>query len=121
MKIETFLPWPDKALSPNARVHWRKLAKAKKSAKDIAYYAVVDAGIHGLVTGPVRVHYTFEPPARYRYDDDGLEARMKAARDGIALALGIDDHEFRATREIGEPYPPHGRVKVEIETGAEGR
>lgn len=112
--ITAYLPWPDRTLSPNARVHWAKLAKAKKKARQDAYFAVLATGRPARIVAPVRIHYTFEPPRRYRLDDDGLEARMKAARDGIADALGIDDHEFRATREIGEPYPPHGRVKVEI-------
>ena len=28
------LPWPPKELSPNARQHWSKLAKAKKAYRD---------------------------------------------------------------------------------------
>ena len=45
-----FLPWPDKRLSPNARGHWSTLARAKKVAKQAAYYAALEAGI-GRVDG----------------------------------------------------------------------
>jgi len=31
MSIELTLPWPPTALSPNARQHWAKLARAKKA------------------------------------------------------------------------------------------
>ena len=32
--ITLTLPWPPKELSPNARLHWRVVAKAKKALAD---------------------------------------------------------------------------------------
>lgn len=37
---------------------------------------------------------TFYPPDRRSRDDDNLIASFKAGRDGLALALGIDDKRF---------------------------
>jgi hypothetical protein len=49
---------------------------------------------YGSWRGPVSVQYTFNPRVDRGRDDDNAVARMKAARDGIALALGIDDKHF---------------------------
>lgn len=64
--------------------------------------------------GPIRVEMLFHPPANYRYDVDGLQSRMKAYLDGIALALGVDDVHFRPISSIGEKHPPYGKVVVTI-------
>jgi hypothetical protein len=42
----------------------------------------------------VTVQYTFHPEINRGRDDDNFVARMKSARDGVALALGIDDKHF---------------------------
>lgn len=54
----------------------------------------------------------FYPPDRRHRDDDNLIASFKAGRDGIALALGIDDKRFRCY-----PYVKNqigGMVKVRL-------
>ena len=45
--------------------------------------------------GPVEVTCTFHFRVERARDDDGAISRVKWARDGIALALGIDDTFFR--------------------------
>ncbi|KQM58771.1 hypothetical protein ASE65_10430 [Sphingomonas sp. Leaf16] len=55
----------------------------------------------------------FVPPDHRRRDDDGMIGAFKHGRDGIADALGVDDHSFRPTYEFAEPEKP-GRVVVEI-------
>jgi crossover junction endodeoxyribonuclease RusA len=37
----------------------------------------------------------FYPPDRRARDDDNIIASFKHGRDGVALALGIDDKRFR--------------------------
>lgn len=117
------LPWPSADLSPNARIHRMEHYRAKKAAKNAAWgfttALLKPIGItRGSWTGPIAVHTVFHPPAGYRYDEDGLVSRMKAPWDGIALALGVDDHTFRHTHERAEPFPPLGKVLVTLTPAA---
>jgi len=114
-KAEIFLPWPDKRLSPNARVHWRALAHAKKMARKIAFYTVKEAGIGKIDADSVLVRYSFFPPSQRRYDMDNLIASMKAAGDGIADAIGIDDGAWTLAIAPRGPVERNGMVKVELE------
>ena len=110
---ELILPWPSRDLHPNARVHWAKRAKAAKAAKAGAHMLALEAGWHRMQLPDGRLHLwiDFYPPDRRRRDDDGLLASMKAARDGIADALGIDDARF-----VSHPY-----LKTEVRNGGEVR
>ena len=45
--------------------------------------------------GPIPVRITFYPPDARRRDDDNMIGSFRAARDGIADALGVDDRRFR--------------------------
>lgn len=108
------LPWPDKVLSPNARTHWARKAKATKLARALAGWMVTEA------MGPIKPSWEraklaveFCPPDRRRRDRDNLIASLKAATDGIADAIGIDDARFIVTYSIGEPCKP-GVVRVTI-------
>lgn len=115
MRAEVFLPWPDKKLSPNARVHWAQLAKAKKNAKTTAFYCVKAAGIDRIEAESLSVRYSFFPPSRRAYDLDNLVASMKAAADGIAAAIGIDDSKWNIAISPRGPVEKNGMVKVDIE------
>lgn len=98
------LPWPPKELSPNARAHWRKKAKAAKSYRTTCHIMTKQARIVAP-EGKVHLVLTFCPPDRRRRDDDNCLASMKSGRDGIADALGIDDSRFETTIRMGEPRP----------------
>lgn len=118
--LKITLPWPDKRLSPNARIHWRAKVGPKQSARIRSEWtAVASPGFRearkALVgtDGPIPVTITFYAPDRRRRDDDNMIGSLKAARDGIAAALGVDDHRFRPTYKFGEPAKP-GRVEVEL-------
>lgn len=97
------LPWPDKRLSPNARLHWATKARATKASRNEALWAFWAAGARKLKIGAPKITMTFCPPDRRRRDRDNLIASMKAATDGIADALGIDDSKFETTYRMGEP------------------
>lgn len=114
------LPWPDKRLSPNARLHWRAKVGPKQAAKIKAgwltvaakgYYNVKEA--LGATDGPIPVQMRFYPPDRRHRDDDNMIGSMKQARDAIAEALGVDDRRFRPHYFFETPERP-GRVEVEI-------
>ena len=89
MKIT--LPLPSSKLSPNARTHWRSKSGLTKAARERARLAVLS-----LCPGFIAAGYSmaFFWPDRRRRDDDNAEASCKAYRDGIADALGMDDHKL---------------------------
>jgi crossover junction endodeoxyribonuclease RusA len=125
---QVILQWPHKDLSPNARGHWAKRSRAAKTARSQAFlltrqsmgeqpgaHLAWDAIRSITIDGTLIVRIVFEPPARYRYDIDNLVARMKASLDGIADAVGIDDHRFQLESPvIGDTFKPHGRVCVTL-------
>lgn len=113
------LPWPDKRLSPNARQHWAVLAKVKKQARHDAYIlATVALSLKSkkaiaAIEGHIPIEVRFYPPDKRHRDDDNMVASFKAARDGIADSLGVDDRRFRPVYRFMDPLPP-GRVEIEI-------
>lgn len=119
MKI--VLPWPDRRLSPNARLHFRVVAAVKaKARKDAAYltYDAMPAGVREVRQcfagdGQITYQVTFFPPDKRHRDDDNMIASLKAARDGIADALGVSDRRFKPQYYFEEPCKP-GRVEVRI-------
>jgi crossover junction endodeoxyribonuclease RusA len=112
------LPWPDRRLSPNARLHWSKrpVKQARADGAKAAYEAMggtseARARLARMDLIPLKV--TFYPPDNRHRDEDNMVASLKAARDGIADALGVNDRKFRCLYFIGAAEKP-GRVGVEL-------
>ncbi len=98
--IRIELPWPPSELSPNRRMHWAKLAKAKRLYRDMCHYSVQ----RGLIVpdNDLTLDLLFNPPTKRKYDRDNLVARLKSGIDGIADALKINDVRFvRLSAQIG--------------------
>lgn len=125
------LPWPDRVLSPNARTHWSRKARATKASRNTACLSVLHqtyADDRAKLAGQrLRVDVTFVPRTAARRDLDNLIASMKASHDGIADALGVDDSKFELLARIGKKDQdgPYVTVKVEVcetitETKGEG-
>ncbi len=117
MRLE--LPWPDKGLSPNARLHWAPLANLKAEARKMAAWAAKAAipykdrkWIAGG-DGKIPIKVTFYPPDNRRRDDDNMVASFKAYRDGIADAFGVDDRRFQPHYHFEDAQKP-GRVEVTL-------
>lgn len=112
------LPWPAPPLWPNRQKGrpWTYSYPAKRAQVKATADACVDAGLHRLTVadGPISLVLIACPPTRNRWDGDGLEGALKAARDTIARALGVDDSRFDARVERGETCRD-GAVLVEIE------
>jgi len=107
------LPWMPKELSPNARGHWSKRAKAAKAYRLECFILAKGAGVKAP-EGRVALSIEFVPPDARRRDDDNCLAAFKAGRDGLADALGIDDSRFVTTLWLsGEPVKG-GMVRVTI-------
>lgn len=85
------LPIPSRNLSPNARLHWSKLAKHKKTARREAALACW----HQLGSIKFRAYrLDFYWPNKRRRDKDNAAARCKAYLDGIADCCQQDDSEW---------------------------
>lgn len=105
------MPWPADGLHPNDRVHYQAKARAVRQARQQARLLAARAGVRE--SGCTQVHLVFMPPISRKRDEDGMEAACKSMLDGIADALGIDDHEFKITREVG-PKTRLGAVLVHL-------
>ena len=112
------LPYPHKALWPNGRAHWGAKAAQTKLLRKWAYLATLAAlgGQKYVPDGeriPVRLTVSAKPKGPLP-DKDGCISAAKAAFDGIADALGVNDNLF-------DPQPVHfsGRQSnFTIEVGA---
>lgn len=117
------LPWPPKALSPNARVHHMVKAGAAKAYKhDCAWRTTVSLaatvalarGPYAPSEGPIKLALEFWPPSKRRMDIDNALARFKYGLDGIALALGVDDSRFELSIKFGAAGGKKGTVSVTL-------
>jgi hypothetical protein len=112
------LLWPHPGLSPNSRLHRIAFAGVKRLAKaNASACALADIGLAGRVelrgASALDVTMTFHPPDNRKRDDDNLIASMKAARDGIAATIGVDDGKWRVSYRMAEPVE-HGCVLVAL-------
>jgi crossover junction endodeoxyribonuclease RusA len=116
MKTEVIVPWPDRCLHPNARVHWSKRAKAAKSAREQANLLAKEAGLHRIEWPDGHLHVWIHgwPRDRRRRDCDGLLSSLKPVLDGIADAIGIDDQRFVPHPFISDETrkPPMVRIRI---------
>lgn len=78
----------------NSRDDWRKKARRTKIMRFAAWAHFHSA--RGSVTLPVVVTLTRIAPSA-GLDDDNLRGALKACRDGVADALGVDDRDARVT------------------------
>ena len=115
--IEIVLGWPPSDLSPNARLHWARLAKAKKEYRAICNSVSKEQlKKYKYDSLPERLvlEMTFIPPDRRSYDRDNLVARMKAGIDGLADALRINDKRFNTVISTMDSDYLGGFVRIRI-------
>lgn len=111
------LGWPAPQLSPNSRAHHMEKWRFQKATKDTVYWLTKAALGRGKFEheGEIIVRITAHPPkGKVAPDDDNLTSSTKYHRDGIALALGVDDKCFRPQAiEWAEPVP-NGKLIVSV-------
>ena len=109
------LDWPPRALWPNVKdkAHWRDTAKAKKAAKNSAFWQM--QGQRHAIRDCEHRHLTltFYPPTNRKFDLDNAFAAMKAQLDAVRDLWGVDDCEWTFTLERGEKTKG-GCVLIEI-------
>ena len=125
--IRIIVPWPPRELFPNARVHHMTLHRARKPYRAAAQHLAQEAlRNHGLPGGEatwpgkdrIPITVTVFPPHN-RHDDDNRYAATKAARDGIADGLEVNDRRFKVEFRTGGILRG-GAVVVDVAVGAAG-
>lgn len=106
------MPWPPSGLSPNARLHWAQKSALTKAYRRACWAAALQAGIKTDWDGPIHVWLDYYPPDRRHRDMDNVLAASKAALDGLADALGINDRRFRLHPNILDDI--RGFVKISL-------
>jgi crossover junction endodeoxyribonuclease RusA len=115
---EIILPWPPKELSPNARLHWSKVSKAKKSYRAACAWTAKSQGLTAMEADTLHLSLTFFPPTRRAFDLDNALSRMKSGLDGLADVLGVDDAHWTLT--IAKAGEIGGMVRVRISYESNG-
>ena len=115
--ITITVPLPDKALSPNARCHWRRIAEEKRMARDVANIKARFA--LNLEPAPrwdkARAQVTFYWPDKRRRDADNAMASLKAVVDGIADAgIVANDSGIWPERPVFETDARNPRVVITL-------
>jgi len=72
----------------NVREHWRK--RARRAQEERAVVRMRLAGVRGWPP-PLPVTVTLTRVGPRKLDGDNVQGALKAARDGVADALGVDD------------------------------
>ncbi len=103
MPVEIAYPWPPASLSPNAkrRKHWRTYQPQANSYRRLCWALTCEGASVRTELSKIE-SITFHPPDRRRRDDDSIIGQFKHGRDGIADALGVDDHSFRPAYQFGD-------------------
>lgn len=110
--LKLTLPWPPAELSPNARGHWSRLAKAKKAYRAACAWTAKEQGAKAIEAERLHLSLVFVPPNRRAHDLDNLLARMKSGLDGLADVLGVDDKHWSLS--IARADEIGGMVRVEV-------
>lgn len=111
------LPWPPAALHPHAKGTWWAKARATRQYRRWAHAAALEARVPCWPTAILR--FTYIRPDRRPRDCQNMHGRVKAAIDGIALAMGCDDRLFRChfPAEFAPETVRGGLVVVEVSDG----
>lgn len=114
MNISFQLPWPDKRLNPNQRISRFKIADAKKTDRKAAF--ALSRLAFGVDKHTIKkIDVTFHQPDNRRRDFDNMIAAYKATQDGIADAIGLDDHLWPVSYHRGCKSDQGGHIWVDIE------
>lgn len=115
------LPWPPRELTPNFRKshHWRRYQKPAADYRLLCFHLTRNhlrrEGLAIDPSGLIMTAVTFCPPDHRKRDDDGMIGSFKEGRDGVADALGVDDHKFRPAYIFAEPVKG-GKIVVTVTT-----
>lgn len=101
----------------NRRDHWATKAKRVARQRGVTGMVLLNS-LRGL-RGPVMVLLARVAPLPL--DDDNLRGALKAVRDGVADALGVNDNDPRVTWEYAQRRGKPGEYAVEIQVERRGQ
>lgn len=119
-EFELQLSFPAPELMQNRREgrHWSYAHEAKVAQRQEAYLlarqSITQSGFEARPDARYRVEMVFCPPDNRRRDVSNLHAAMKAALDGIAEAMGVDDSRFTEHQQRMGAMHYSGRVVVKV-------
>jgi Holliday junction resolvase RusA-like endonuclease len=108
------LPWPIAKLSPNKRMHWAALYRAKKAYATSCLWSMKAQGIKPIKADRVHVTIEFLQPDKRHRDMDNCVASFKAGQDAVVNAIGIDDSKWTVTYLPFSRYQQNGLVQLTI-------
>lgn len=97
----------------NRREHWAPRAKRQKVHRTAAFAIVTSR-----LLCPLPIVVTLTRIAPRALDDDNLRGALKATRDGVADAFGVDDRDPRVVWAYGQRRGGTGVYAVEIRVEA---
>jgi crossover junction endodeoxyribonuclease RusA len=114
------LSFPDPALMQNRSTgrHWTYTHGEKTAQRQEAYLltrqAMTAAGFYADAGAAYRIEMEFIPSDKRRRDVSNLHAACKAALDGIAEAMGVDDFQFKDHHQRMGAMQYRARVVVKV-------
>lgn len=115
--MKVTLPFPPKELNPNKRNDRRAIGGIRARYRDECYYLsrqqTAAAKWVPLIT-EVALSVTFVQPDKRLRDVDNMLASAKSALDGFALALGMNDRQFKPIKIDWTRGESPGAVIVEV-------
>jgi hypothetical protein len=122
VSISVHLPLPPKECHPNWTGKLRDRIRAKREAREWAYYAAIEAMGHhaggrqwyAVHWSRVRASAAFTFAVKRTRDDDGLTGSLKNYRDGIATALCGDDSAWTWDGPPTVAIGPHEGVVITV-------
>lgn len=115
MGVVTTLPFRVRSL--NAREHLQVKARRVARERGVTRLAMSAPCAQYRARPPEQLTITLTRVGPRRMDDDNSCGALKAIRDGVADALGIDDGDPRLTWEYRQEKGPFG-VRVELRSSS---
>lgn len=116
--VELSFPAPELMQNRREGHHWRYAHEAKVAQRQEAYLlarqVITQSGFETQPNARYRVEMVFCPPDNRRRDVSNLHAAMKAALDGIAEAMEIDDSAFTEHEQRMSAVHARGCVRVRV-------
>ena len=114
MIFEYDFPWFPQELSPNARANRYAKNETFQWYKQQCFYMAQGATPNASSIHKYAIEVMFYPPCGRKRDLDNCYAAIKAGLDGLAMAIGVDDSQFRpVTLDFGEKEKG-GRINVKV-------
>ena len=107
---------PDSNLSPNKRLHYMELYRAKESAKLDTILLVLSQGKPARPYEKAHITITWVAKDKRRRDMDNLLASMKAYIDGlVAVGLLLDDDAMHVSYTLRYERGTRDNTIIEVE------